>query len=459
MASTQADRPTEKLFHGVPIYGLRSGFRATVRADQETMNMIATALVVNELGLNPIDPSATSIQEAVDEAKCAAGEYLVDQNMFPTAALRDVLRQAPKTNRRDEYPGFRSQYFDMGEWLSDLRDYSACYEGKYVYDVAVLTQAQDPSEPVVFNVFKSQPTKQTTHTLWYVRKMCRAPGGGGYVEMLQALVPQPAPTPEVTAPVLPAPIAVPVAQPSRVQQPKYPHHRSAAPYAGWTADQIFAQVHTEHMFGGVILVLHLEYTKAELFKKINQKRQQVEGLQAFGTSSKQVVHYRIKAALQHLFGKDNYDTNANSFKEAAHNIAQATAWRAALDAPATYNVATCDMGCSRRVVAAPVGEEDRQTDEAGPSSSRVQGTAISSGAAEAADPLFSGHSQAQMMPAEAQMSAGVVRHESPDRSTFATASDTVPRSSAPVLDPALLDGSWINATSSAEGEHPRGYLH
>ncbi|KAM3423709.1 hypothetical protein BST61_g1121 [Cercospora zeina] len=470
MASKPAGRPAEKLFHGVPIYGLRSGFRATVKADQKSMDMITAAIAVHELGLHPIDPSASTIQEVVDEAKCAAAEHLVDKEMFPSAALRDALRYGKEPYQLlplDESSGLRSEYFDMGEWLSELRDYSACFEGKYVYDVAVLTQPEDPTQPLVFDLYKSQPTIKATHTLWYVRQVCWIAEVDQTVDMLQALVPQAAPTPGpttlpalATPALLPAPVAGPSTRPNRVRQPANPHHNSAAPYAGWTADQIFAQVHTEHMFGGVILVLHLEYTKAELFKKINEKRQQVEGMAAFGPSSKQVVHYRIKAALQHIFGKDNYNANADLFKGAKEDSTRTAAWRTTLDAPATYNIAACDMGCSRTRAAAPAGGDHRQTDDAGPSSSSLQPTATDSDAAETADPLPHGSSQAQATPEQAQMSAEVVRQESPDHSAPATTPHYPPPSSPPILlDPALFDDSWMNATSSSRGHYQPDRLH
>ncbi|GIZ36782.1 hypothetical protein CKM354_000024900 [Cercospora kikuchii] len=452
MALAPANGAQKQLHHGIPIYGLSNPSRETVLADEKSLDDLTTTIIINKLRLRAIDASITNIQDAVDQAKFAAAEHFVAQSAFPSAQLRDGIH-----NMQPPYllppPGFTfglsTPYFDMGQFLYDLRQYSAFYGGRCVYDVAVLVKSQDPTQPVVLDIYQSQPGRQGTHTLWYIQQRCWIPGAGQSVEMLQALAPS-TPPPAPAMPVPPpaqatqaAPAALPAPPPPahRAIQPRKPHHHSAVPYAGLTADQILAQVHTEHMFGGVILVLYLTYSKGDLMKKLSDKRQQSEGMEAFGPKSQQVVHYRVKNAIEHIFGKANYKANAAALKRANKDRTQAAAWRTRLNDPATYAAATCCR--SDDDDADPSSGATLPAQNPAASGPALQASATNNGAASSTPSrAYGSSSQVQHTPARPLMAPESRGQQNLDHSTPAPVSDAVRPSSSPVLlDPALRDNA------------------
>ncbi|PPJ50055.1 hypothetical protein CBER1_05030 [Cercospora berteroae] len=454
MASAQANSAQKQLYQGIPIYGMSSPSRETVLADKNSLDELTTTLIVNKLRLRAINATTTDVQDAVDEAKFAAAEHFVAQSAFPSAQLRNGIHnmQAPYFLPPPGFTiGLSTPHFDMGQFLYDLRQYSAFYGGRCVYDVAVLVKSQDPAQPIVLDIYQSQPGRQGSHTLWYIQQMCRIPGAGRDVEMLQALAPStpppaPAPAPAPAMPVLPPAPAAAAALPAppppahRAIQPRKPHHYSAVPYAGLTADQILAQVHTEHMFGGVILVLYLTYGKGELMKKLSDRRQRREGMTAFGPRSQQVVHYRVKNAIEHIFGKANYKANAKALKDASNDRAQAAAWRTRLNDPATYAAATCCR--SDDDDAAPSSGATLPAQNPAASGPVLQALTTNNGEASSTASRAYGSSQAQQTPAQPLMAPESRGQQSFGRSTLAPASDAVMPSSSPLLlDPALRDNT------------------
>ncbi|CAK1360955.1 unnamed protein product [Cercospora beticola] len=450
MASATANGAQKQLYHGIPIYGPSNPSRETVLAHEKPLDELTTTLIVNKLRLRAINAATTDVQDVVDQAKFAAAEHFVAQSAFPSAQLRNGIHnmQAPYLLPPPGFTiGLSTPYFDMGHFLYDLRQYSAFYGGRYVYDVAVLAKSQDPAQPVVLDIYQSQPGRQATHILWYIQQRCWIPGAGQSIEMLQALAPStppPAPGIPLAMPVLPPAPAAPPAPPPpahRAIQPRKPHHHSAVPYAGLTADQILAQVHTEHMFGGVILVLYLTYGKGELMKKLSDRRQQLEGMTAFGPKSQQVVHYRVKNAIEHIFGKANYQANAKALKDASKDRTQAALWRTRLNNPATYAAATCCR--SDDDDAAPSSGATLPAQNPAASIPALQAPATSNVAASSTPSrAYGSSSQVQHTPARPLMAPESRGQQNLDHSTSATASDAVRPSSPPVLlDPALRDNA------------------
>lgn len=270
---------------------------------------------------------------------------------------------------------FDMSVLDLDKLLRDLRLWAYCFGSEQVYQVGVITEVLGN---YVLQLFNTEPGRLPTHTIFFVRHCSPHGASGTFSQVWTALTIVNEPTGALTAPVsqphIPRVNAAirPVvrhpingsdasaltAQPrrkSRQNLPVHPHHHSARPYMDQTAAQILAVgsgVDSEEVHGLLILVVALEYRNCEIRDLLNNKRVHEEGRGTFKKGSNTILQ-RIKHALQHSFGAENYESNFDSFKTARRGDAAAKAqWLRTLHDPAARTLrtaASCNL-CNKAMI-------------------------------------------------------------------------------------------------------------
>ncbi|KAI5358290.1 hypothetical protein Slin14017_G116510 [Septoria linicola] len=264
---------------------------------------------------------------------------------------------------------FDMSVLDLDRLLRDLRLWAYCFGSEQVYQVGVITEVLGNH---VLQLFNTEPGRLPTHTIFLLRHCSPHGASGTFSQVWTALTIVNEPTGDPTAPVSQPKIphanaaihpvvrhpingstaSALTAQPrrkSRQNLPVHPHHHSARPYMDKTAAQILAVgsgVDSEEVHGLLILVIALEYRNCEIRDLLNNKRVHEEGRDTFKKGSNTILQ-RIKHALQHSFGAENYESNFDSYKTARSGDAAAKAqWLKTLHDPAARTLraaASCNL--------------------------------------------------------------------------------------------------------------------